>query len=418
MRFSELPGGAAGARLGWRGWRPLLLLLFLLPAGCDESTAQDAAPAAPPKVTVSEPLRRRVTQYDEYTGRFGAVARVDIRARVSGQLEQVHFTDGQLVKQGDLLFSLDQRPYLTTLHEAEGRLAEARSRADLAQRELGRANELRRTQAVPESTVDQRADALRAALANISITEAQLQRARLDLEWTRVVSPITGRIGRRLVDPGAIIAGGDASFAGGDASATLLATVVSIDPIDLYFDVDQTAFLRYQRLASGSGLRSAGDMATPVSLALEDDPGFIHQGRLNFVDNVADQQTGTVRMRARFPNPDRLFLPGVFARIRIPAGPPHEALLLPDEAIGTDQTRRVVSVVGKDNVVALHAVRPGRLADGLRVIEAGLKGDEQVVVNGLMRARPGQPVTPERAPIRPLEAPEAGRFATNSETTR
>jgi RND family efflux transporter MFP subunit len=396
-----------------------LLALPPLLAGCDQPSSaqnQSAAPPPPP-VPVSRHLRREVAEWDEDSGRFGAVATVDVRARVGGALEGVHFQDGQIVRQGDLLFTRDQRPYLTAQQEAQGRLAEARSRHELALRELGRANELRRTNTIPERQVDERAEAVRSSLASIAIAEAQLRRVQLDLEWTRVVAPIAGRIGRRLIAPGNIIAGGD-------ASATLLATIVSIDPIDFYFDVDQAAYLRYVRQARDGSRPSSRDNANPVRLALGDEAEFGHAGRMNFVDNVADQQTGTVRGRARFENPDGLFVPGVFARMRLLGATPRPALLLPDEAIGTDQSRRVVLVVeeGGGNRVALREVRPGRLVDGLRVIEQGLSGEELVVVNGLQRARAGQPVAPERrdvgapsaaaeaaAALRPVPAAEARR---------
>ncbi|HZF74643.1 MAG TPA: efflux RND transporter periplasmic adaptor subunit [Acetobacteraceae bacterium] len=378
-----------------------LLLLASLP-GCDEPAAQtpQAAPP-PPRVTVSEPVRRMITEWDDYTGRFAALAHVEVRARVGGALEGVHFQDGQLVRQGDLLFTIDQRPYQAALAEAQGRLAETRSRLDLTQRELGRATELRRTQAVSEAIVDQRAEAVRSANAMISVAEAQLQRAQLDLSWTRVVSPVTGRIGRHLVSPGNIVSGGD-------AASTLLAVVVSTDPIDIYYDVDQSAFLRYQRLAREGGKPSARDGATPVQLALGEESEFRHAGQTNFVDNVADSQTGTVRARARFDNADGLFTPGVFARIRVVGSNEYEALMLPDSAIGNDQSRRVVFVVGQDNRVAMREVRLGRLVDGLRIIRQGLAPDDLVVVNGLQRVRAGQPVSPER---RPLEVAAAGGAA-------
>jgi RND family efflux transporter MFP subunit len=372
-------------------------------AACDQPAAQTApASPPPPRVTVSEPLRRAVTAWDDYSGRFAALAHVEIRARVGGALEEMHFRDGQLVRRGDLLFTIDPRPYQAALAEVQGRLAEARSRLDLAQRELGRANELRRSQTVPEAVVDQRADMVRAGNAAVAVGEAQLQRAQLDLDWTRVESPVTGRPGRHLVSPGNIISGGE-------SASTLLAVVVSVDPIDVYFDVDQSAYLRYQRLAREGSRPSSRESATPVLLALGDDPAFNHRGQINFVDNVADAQTGTVRGRARFANPDGALTPGIFARLRLPGSAEHEALLLPDNAIGNDQSRRVVFVVGEENRVSMREVRLGRLIDGLRVIREGLRPDELVVVNGLQRVRAGQPVTPER---RPIEAPTRQQEAT------
>jgi RND family efflux transporter MFP subunit len=378
----------------WRFFTSCLAECFAIGAlaACDQTEAQTAPAPPPPRVTVSEPLRRAVTEWDDYSGRFAPLAQVEIRARVGGALEEVHFRDGQLVRRGDLLFTIDPRPYQAAVAEAQGRLAEARSRLDLAQRELGRANELRRNQHVPEAVVDQRADMVRAGNSAVAVGEAQVRRAQLDLDWTRVESPVTGRIGRHLVSPGNIISGGE-------AASTLLAIVVSVDPIDVYFDLDQSAYLRYQRLVRGGGLPSSGEAGTPVLLALGDDPAFRHRGRMNFVDNVADAQTGTVRGRARFANPDGAFTPGIFARLRLPGSAEYQAVLLPDSAIGNDQSRRVVFVVGEGNRVSMREVRPGRLIDGLRVVREGLRPDELVVVNGLQRVRAGQPVTPERRSI-------------------
>ncbi len=393
-----------GAAQGWRSFTPRLAAILTLGAlaACDQPEAQTAPPSPPPpRVTVSEPLRRAVTEWDDYSGRFAAVAHVEVRARVGGALAEVHFRDGQSVRRGDLLFTIDPRPYQAALAEAQGRLAEARSRLDLAQRELGRANELRRSQDVPEAVVDQRAEMVRAGNAAVAVGEARLRRAQLDLDWTRVESPVTGRIGRHLVSPGNIISGGE-------AASTLLAVVVSADPIDFYFDVDQSAYLRYQRLVREGGLPSPREAATPVLLALGDDPAFSHRGRMNFVDNVADAQTGTVRGRVRFANPDGAFTPGIFARLRLPGSAEYEALLLPDSAIGNDQSRRVVFVVGEESRVSMREVRLGRLVDGLRVVREGLRPDEPVVVNGLQRVRAGQPVAPER---RPIEAPTGQREA-------
>ena len=389
---------------GWRSPTPRLAAALALGAlaACDQPEAQTApASPSPPRVTVSEPLRRAVTEWDEYSGRFAAVAHVEVRARVGGAVTEVHFRDGQSVRRGDLLFTIDPRPYQAALAEAQGRLAEARARLDLAQRELVRANELRRSQDVPEAVVDQRAEMVRAGNAAVAVAEARLRRAQLDLDWTRVESPVTGRIGRHLVSPGNIISGGE-------AASTLLAVVVSADPIDFYFDVDQSAYLRYQRLVREGGLPSPREAATPVLLALGDDPAFSHRGRMDFVDNVADAQTGTVRVRARFANPDGAFTPGIFARLRLPGSAEYEALLLPDSAIGNDQSRRVVFVVGGENRVSMREVRLGRLVDGLRVVREGLRPDEPVVVNGLQRVRAGQPVAPER---RPIEAPTGQREA-------
>ncbi|RAI58484.1 efflux RND transporter periplasmic adaptor subunit [Roseicella frigidaeris] len=378
------------------GWLQALALAAGLLAGCDRQ--EETAPPEPPQVSVMPPVRREITDWDEFTGRFASTERIELRARVSGYLDAVSFADGQVVQQGDLLFRIDPRPFRATVTEAEARLVGVRSQLALAERELERARSLLQYRAGSEANLEQRSQAVEAARAGVSGAEAALQRARLELEFTEIRAPLTGRIGRHLVSPGNLVSGGEAS------SATLLATIVTMDPIDVVFDIDQGAALRYTRMAETGGRPSSRDVANPVQLALADEADFPHPGKVVFVDNEADPGTGTIRLRARFDNKQDRFSPGVFARLRLVASLPYQALLVPDAAVATDQSRRVVYVLGPQNVLLARPVTLGPLEGGLRVIRAGLEGDEQVVVNGLMQARAGLAVRPMPAPASPAPA--------------
>jgi RND family efflux transporter MFP subunit len=378
--------------------RFLPLLAILAFAACGESeehgAAQTPAASAPPAVTVSEPVRRRLTEWDEYTGRFAAVERVEIRPRVAGTLDAVHFTDGALVRAGDRLFTIDPRPYEATVASADAGLAQSRARLAFARGEVDRARELRRSDAVPARTFDQRQQELLVAQAEILSAEAAVQRARLDLEFTEIRSPVSGRVGRAVIRPGNLVAGG-----AGAGEATLLTTVVSMDPIHLYFDADQTAYLRYQRLAREGFRPSSREQGNPVQAALSDEQGWPHQGRMDFVDNEIDGGTGTIRGRAVFPNPDMLLTPGMFARMRLVGSSEYEAMLVPQAAIGTDQGRRFAYVVEGDGTARQREVRLGPVVDGLQLVREGLRAEDRVVVNGLQRVRPGTRVTPEHKPL-------------------
>ncbi|MCO6415999.1 efflux RND transporter periplasmic adaptor subunit [Siccirubricoccus sp. KC 17139] len=351
-------------------------------------------------MTVARPVRREVTDWDEYTGRFVSVERVEVRARVSGYLDSFAFTDGQVIERGDLLFRIDPRPFRTAIVDAEARLASARSQLTLSEREFERTRNLLTARAASEANVEQRVQALEAARAAVTQAEAALQRAKLDLEFTEVRAPLSGRIGRHLVSPGNLVSGGEGS------GATLLATIVTLDPIDFSFDIDQSAALRYQRLAVGGGRPSSRDMRNPVQLALADETGFPHRGEVVFVDNEADSGTGTIRLRARFSNPKDLFLPGSFARIRLVGSAPYQALLVPDAAVATDQSRRIVYVVTEGDRLQMRQVQLGPMHDGMRVIRHGLDGSEEVVTSGLTRVRAGQAVVPQRMPA-PTPAAQA-----------
>lgn len=391
MQRAERPAPMR-AGLAWLG-----LGLALLLAGCNEETVAEM-PDTPAAVSVAQPLEREITDWDEFTGRFVSVERVDLRARVSGTLESVEFTGGQVVREGEVLFRIDPRPFQTIVAEAEARLAEARSQLVLAEREQERTQSLLSYRAATQQNVEQRAQGVAAARAQVMQADAALQRARLNLEFTTVRAPQPGRIGRHLVSPGNLVSGGEAS------TATLLATIVTIDPIDIIFDIDQAALLRYVRLAETGARPSSRDVQNPVELALADELGFPHRGHVVFVDNEADAGTGTLRLRARFPNPGQLFTPGQFARVRLLGSAPYRAVMIPDSAITTDQSRRVIYVVGTDDRIAMHEVQLGPQHDGLRVIRSGLAASDRVVVGGIPRVRIGMPVTPEPAP--PLGAAE------------
>jgi RND family efflux transporter MFP subunit len=311
---------------------------------------------------------------------------------VSGYLQSAHYQEGTMVKKGDLLFVIDPRPYEAAAEEAQGQLQTAQAQLTFAARDLERAVELSRTQALSQQMVDQRRQALETAEAAVIIAEGALKRAKLDVEFTQVVSPIDGRIGRKLVTEGNLITGGD-------TGATVLTTVVSLDPIYFYFNVDEQTYLKNTRLRLADRPPTAQDNANPVHVALPDDTEFPHEGRMDWIDNELDQGTGTLRGRALLPNPQLRFSPGQFGRVRLIGSAPYEALLLPDTAIGSDQSRKIVYVVGKDHLVDMREVKLGRLIDGLRVVHEGLKPDDQVVISGLQRVRAGTRVTPTRKPI-------------------
>jgi len=375
------------------------VLLAPVLAGCGQGQPPGGGPPPPPKVTVAKPVQRAVTDHDEYVGRFVAVNSVEIRARVSGYLDQIHFRDGQMVKQGDLLFTIDKRSFQNTVAQARGTLAQAKANQSFTEADLERAKQLVRDRTVTEQTFDQRTQAFRAAQASVAANEATVRQAELDLEFTELRAPVDGRIGDRRVSPGNLVTGG----AGG--TTTMLATIVSLDPIRFEFTMDEASYLRYERF-SGSGKEVTGrEGGVNVELKLLDEKKFEHRGHMDFVDNVIDKSSGTIRGRAVFSNPNAVLTPGMFGRIRVPGSPAYTALLLPDAAIGTEQIRKFVLVVGSDNTAAQKYVTLGPLTeDNLRIIKEGVTADDRVIVNGLMRARPGQKVTPEDQGASPAAA--------------
>jgi multidrug efflux system membrane fusion protein len=371
---------------------------------------QAAAPrpgagAPAPTVTVSQPVRREIVDWDEATGRFEAVATVDLRARVGGYLDAVRFTDGQEVAAGDVLFEIDPRPFERALAQARAELEQARTRIANASLDVERAQSLVKQGVVSEKTFDDRANLKREAEALAKIAEERVRTAELDLSFTRVVAPVAGRIGRTLITPGNYVTAG-----GGSGSASTLASIVVQDPIHIHFEITEAEALKFKRQSMAPTLAAARDRGpvartamglvdARVEVRLADETAFAHAGRLDFVDNRLDAGTGTLRVRAVLDNPTRLFTPGQFARVRLAGSEPYVANLVPDTAIGADQAMRFVIAVGPDDTAVRKAVTLGPLVDGLRVIRSGLDPDDWVVTRGLTRVRPGQKLAPRREPL-------------------
>ncbi len=427
---------------------PATAMLLATLAGCDRGQQQHAA-FPPPAVTVAKPVQRTVVDYDEYVGRFVAVDSVDIRSRLSGYLSAIHFTDGQMVKKGDLLFTVDRRPFEIALEQMKANLAQARANLSFAQGDLQRGQALLANKTITDQTYDQRLQAKNVAEASVAAQAAMVNSAELDLDqYSELRAPIDGRIGDRRVSVGNLITGG----AGGNT--TLLATIVSVDPIRFEFTFDEASYLRYERFATtrksdqaadpppdrqiaktsnqqsdrkadqqtgpqagqqsdppsdpqAAHLRQDGvDTGVAVSLKLIDEKDFDHSGKIDFVDNAISTSSGTIRGRAIFDNPNGLLVPGMFGRIRVPGSPPHPALLIPDAAIGSEQARKYVLVVDDHNTARQKYVTLGQLDGGLRVVRDGLLPTDRVIVNGLMHAQPGVTVKPEEqgTPAAPAKA--------------
>ncbi|MBM6594069.1 efflux RND transporter periplasmic adaptor subunit [Microvirga pudoricolor] len=353
--------------------------------------AQGGPPPAP-SVTVAKPVVKDIIERDDFIGRFEAVDHVDIRARVSGYLDKVHFQDGSLVKAGDLLFTIDPRPYQNALQEAQAAVTSAEVRQTFAQSDLDRAQQLRQTGNIADQVFDQRRQAFLTAKAELDRSQAALRQAQLDVGFTQIKSPLAGRISRKLVSEGNLVT----------ANQTVLTNIVSLDPIQFYFDVDERSYLAYSRQDQGGTKTSTHGAPNEVSLTLTDERQGTRNGKVDFVDNRLDSASGTIRARAVFENKDLFLTPGLFGRVTLGGSDPYKAVLLPDEAIGSDQDRRIVYVVGENNQTAIRPVRVGPRIDGYRVIREGLKGDETVVVNGIVRVRPGQPVSPQMTMLPPV----------------
>jgi RND family efflux transporter MFP subunit len=380
----------------------LLLCAFAtLVASCGEAQKQGGAPP-PPAVTVAKPIKRSVTDYDEYVGRFTAINSVEVRARVSGYLDGVHFKDGQIVKQGDLLFTIDKRSFQNTLDQAKGNRELANSNLVFTKADLDRGQQLVRDKTITDQVFEQRAQAFRNAQALVNANAAAVRQAELDIEFTELRAPVDGRIGDRRVSPGNLVTGGTTG------NTTLLATIVSTDPIYFEFTFDEASLLRYERMAKTGNDIASRKGGVPVAIKLIDEDDFVHKGHMDFVDNVIDPATGTIRGRALFANAGDLFTPGMFARVQVAGSPPYEALLVPDAAIGTEQTRKFVLTVNAENTVVSKYVTLGQITkDNLRVLKSGVSADDRIIVNGLMRARPGQKVTPQEE-AKPGAAPPPG----------
>jgi len=357
------------------------LLLVALVAGCGKHAPQTAPT---PTVSVVQPIAREVIEWDEYIGRFESPENVEVRARVSGYLDKVHFKEGKEVKKGDVLFTIDPRPYQAEYDRAEADRQRAESQADLAKNDADRATRLIATKAISEEDFDTKNKTYYSALAAVKSAKAALESAKLNLEFTEIHAAIAGRISRALVTEGNLVSGGVSG-----AGATLLTSIVSLDPLYLYGDADERAILKYIRLSKEGTRDSARNKNIPAEAALADETGFPHKGFMDFVDNRVDPNTGTLRARGVFPNTDHSLSPGFFARIRIPGSGKYQALLLPDRALGSDQAQKFVYVVNAEKKVEFRPIKIGPMIDGLRVVKEGLKPGEQVIVEGLLRVRPG-----------------------------
>ena len=365
--------------------------LLLLVAGLFGTACSKPAPAAPPpEVTVASVIDRPVSESDEFTGHFEAVQSVEVRPRVTGFVQRVLFSEGATVRQGDPLFLIDPRPYEAEVARAEAVLDQVRTRHSLAQQELERARRLVSTQAISREELDGRTSGLAEGAAAVRAAEAAVRSARLNLEWTTIRAPITGRVGRAEITAGNLVQAGP-------PTGSLLTTIVSLDPIYVYFDSDEQVYLKnataFTALRSVPGARLT---PRPVLIGLANEAGFPHQGTLDFVDNRVDPTAGTIRVRAVVANRSHLFAPGLFARVRLTGGESRNASLVQDQSIGTDQDRKFVLVLKPDSTVEYRPITIGRLIDGLRIVESGLKPGENIVVNGQLRVRPGMKVAAKR----------------------
>jgi len=367
------------------------VLLQSLPS-LDALAADNAGPPPIP-VTVATPLAKKITNWDEYWGRFVPVERVEVRPRISGFIEQVHFKDGAMVKAGDLLFTIDKRPFEIAVEAAKADIARYEAQVDVARSDVERAEPLAKSKVMTEQVFDQRKSTLNVAQAQLAAAKANLKSAELNLEWAEVRAPIAGRISDKKVDAGNLVAGGV-------AGATLLATIVSLDPIHFVFDVSEADHLRYSRLNQSGERPSSRETPNPVRVKLADETEFKHEGRMDFVDNALNERSATMRARAIFDNKDGFLTPGVFARLALYGGDVN-ALLIPDAAIVSDQAKKIVLTVNAENVVTPVPVMLGPISDGLRVIKGGLKGDERIIIEGIANpmVRPGTKVAPESGTI-------------------
>ena len=361
-------------------------------SGC-RSAAETPAPAAP-AVVVARPLVVRMTEWDEYTGRFEATDRVDVRARVDGYLDSIHFRDGAVVKPGDLLFVIDPRPYEAALEGARADVVRAQTRLELATTDLVRGEALFAIRGISQEDFDRRTQARKEAEAALLVARAAERTAALNVEFTRVRAPIGGRISENFVSVGNLVSGGQ-------AGSTLLTTIVAIDPIQFVFDVSESDYLKYMRLNASGARPASRDAANPVRIRLLDETDFTRTGRMDFVDNRLDPTTGTMRGRALVPNPGAFLAPGQFGRLQLLGSGEFDALLVPDSAILTDQSRRFVWTVDEKNMPEQRFVEPGGLERGLRIVRAGLQSGDRIVINGMQRVRPGAPVDPKDGRVEP-----------------
>ncbi|UAN24748.1 efflux RND transporter periplasmic adaptor subunit (plasmid) [Enterobacter sp. JBIWA003] len=360
------------------------MLLSVLLVGCDNSVAQNAAPPAP-AVSAADVVVKSISQWDSFNGRIEAVESVQLRPRVSGYIDKVNYTDGQEVKKGEVLFTIDDRTYRAELEQAQANLARAKTQASLAQSEANRTDKLVNTNVVSREEWEQRRSAATQAQADIRAAQAAVDAAQLNLDFTKVTAPIDGRASRALITSGNLVTAGD--------TASVLTTLVSQKTVYVYFDVDESTYLHYQNLARSGQGASSNHTALPVEIGLTGEEGYPHQGKVDFLDNQLTPSTGTIRMRALLDNAQRQFTPGLFARVRLPGSAEFKATLIDDKAVLTDQDRKYVYIVDKEGKAQRRDITPGRLADGLRIVRQGLNPGDKVIVEGLQKVfMPGMPV--------------------------
>ena len=360
--------------------------MALIPMLASPVLAQAPPAAAPPAVTVAKPVVKDVIEHDDYTGRFNAIDYVEVRARVTGYLQKINFQDGAFVRKGDVLFVIDQRPYQATLDQAKAAAASAQARVSFSQTDLERAQSLTKSGNITEQPADLRRQTAQTAQADLESAQANVKQAALNLDFTEVRAPVTGKIGQRLVTEGNIVV----------ADQTKLTTIVSLDPIYFSFTVDERSFLNYEHeLNIGMG-HKLGQTNPDVLIALTGEDKPTHKGVLDFVDNNVDDATGTVLLRATVENHDTTIKPGLFGVVNMPASERYKAVLIPDEAVATNQDKRIVYVIAEDGTASAREVRVGGKIDGYRIVRKGLDGSETIVISGLTRVRPGEKVTPER----------------------
>ena len=363
---------------------PGVMLLSALLVGCDEGVAQNAAPQAP-VVSAADVVVKSISQWDSFNGRIEAVESVQLRPRVSGYIDKVNYADGEEVKKGEVLFTIDDRTYRAALEQAQANLARAKTQASLARSEANRTDKLVNTNLVSREEWEQRRAAATQAQADIRAAQAAVDAAQLNLDFTKVTAPIDGRASRALITSGNLVTAGD--------SASVLTTLVSQKTVYVYFDVDESTYLHYQSLARSGQGASSNHLALPVEIGLVGEEGYPHQGKVDFLDNQLTPSTGTIRMRALLDNAQRQFTPGLFARVRLPGSAEFNATLIDDKAVLTDQDRKYVYVVDKEGKAQRRDITPGRLADGLRIVQQGLKPGDRVIVDGLQKVfMPGMPV--------------------------
>jgi len=364
----------------------ILIALFALTAvaGCRGEAASESMPP-PPEVSVATVVVKEVRPWDEFTGHIEAVETVELRPRVSGYIDRVNYVEGGEVRKGDVLFVIDQRTYRAELARAEAELARARTQAELARSEVVRAKKLAEARAISTEELDQRNSALAQAESNIHAAQSAVDVAKLDLEFTEVRAPISGRAGRALVTSGNLVST--------QPNATLLTTIVSLDPVYVYFEGDERSYLRYNAMSRNGERASSRDVRNPVRVGLAGDTGYPYEGEMDFMDNQVNPDTGTIRARAVLPNPDRVFTPGLFARVQLAGSDTFQAMLIDDKAVLTDQDRKYVYIVGDDGSAQRRDVHLGRMIDGLRVVSAGLEPEDRVIVHGVQKIfMPGMPV--------------------------